>query len=222
MRQRVTERVIGRWAIGLLGFVLLTCGPARGESPYPVSWMRQLGTSGWDQSNSVAVDGAGNAFISGYTSGSLVGTNAGLSDAFLSKYDSAGNFQWTRQLGTSDFDYSNSVAVDGAGNAFISGHTWGSLVGTNAGSWDAFLTKYDSAGTWQWTRQLGTSSADISRSVAVDGAGNAFISGDTYGSLDGDNAGDSDAFLVKFAVPEPASAAILLLGAVALFRRRKR
>ena len=162
-------------------------------------WTEQLGTSGDDGSLSVAVDGEGNAFISGWTWGIMGETNAGLHDAFLTKYDPNGNKQWTRQLGTSTYDLSHSVAVDGDGNAFISGYTKGNLDGqTSAGGFDAFLTKYDPNGNKQWTKQLGTSSYEISYSVAVDGEGNAFISGVTEGSLGGDNAGIYDAFLAKY------------------------
>ena len=195
MSQQVTERVTGRWVIGLLLIMLPACGLARGESPYPIAWTRQLGTSSDDGSRSVAVDVAGNAFISGWTLGDLGGTNAGGYDAFLAKYDSDGNWLWSRQLGTSSDDESRSVAVDGAGNAFISGFTEGDLGGTNDGNYDAFLAKYDSDGNQQWSSQLGTSNNDSSYSVAVDGAGHAFISGYTNGSLGGTNAGSYDAFL---------------------------
>ena len=49
---------------------------------------------------------------------------------------------WSQQIGTSDQDYGKCVAVDASGNAYISGHTDGSLGGPNAGSWDAFLVKF--------------------------------------------------------------------------------
>jgi hypothetical protein len=88
------------------------------------------------------VDGSGNAFISGYTYGSLGWSNAGNSDAYIAKYGPAGNLLWIQQLGTSDYDWSSSVAVDGSGNVFISGRTYGSLGGTNAGELDAFLVKF--------------------------------------------------------------------------------
>ena len=67
------------------------------------------------------------------------------------------HFQWTRQLGTSATDVSYGVSADGLGNVYISGYTDGSLGGPNAGGTDAFVSKYDAAGTLQWTRQLGTS-----------------------------------------------------------------
>jgi hypothetical protein len=185
-------------------------------------WIEQLGTSDYDESFSVAVDASGNAFISGLTEGSLGGTNVGSRDAFLSKYDPAGNLLWTEQLGTNEHEKSWSVAVDASGNAFISGNTYGSLGGTNAGLDDAFLAKYDTAGNLLWTEQLGTSHYDRSTSVAVDAVGNVFISGNTYGSLGGTNASSSDAFLVKFAVPEPGSLILLGLGGLALLRKRRR
>ncbi len=178
--------------------VVVLSSPAFAEAPYEVTWARQLGTSGWDEGMSVAVDSNGNAYICGYTDGSLDGNNAGLGDSFLAKYDSSGTWLWTRQLGTSADEYSTSVAVDSNGNAYISGETYGSLDGNSAGGVDAFLAKYDGSGALLWTRQLGTSGNDSSASVAVDSVGNAYISGWTDGSLDGNNAGGNDAFVTKY------------------------
>lgn len=163
-------------------------------------WSRQIGTISSDQSYSVAVDAAGNAYISGETR-DIGGPTAGREDAFLSKYDNGGNLLWSRQIGTTDLDLSYGVAVDAAGNAYISGYTFGGLVGPNAGVIDAFLTKYDGAGNLLWSRQIGTTGGDASNGVAVDATGNAYISGTTFGSLGGPNAGGDDAFLVKFAPP---------------------
>jgi Beta-propeller repeat len=170
---------------------------ALAELPYHVAWSKQIGTSADDEFWSVAVDSTGNAYATGETSGSLGGANAGVTDAILAKYNVAGNLVWSRQIGTSALDNSNSVAVDAAGNAFISGDTYGSLDGTNAGSDDAFLTKYDPAGTVLWSRQIGTTESDFSWSVAVN-AGNAYITGQTHGSLGGTSAGADDAFLAKY------------------------
>ena len=185
-------------------------------------WTRQLGTSSYDLGTSVASDGAGNVFISGYTDGDLDGTNAGSHDAFLSKYDTLGNPVWTRQLGTSDNDVSWAVATDAVGNIFISGLTEGDLYGSNAGGEDAFLSKYDTLGNLLWTHQIGTSSNDDSRGMAVDVMGNVFISGYTFGSLGGQPiAGNYDAFVVKYNVPEPATLGLLLVGGLALLGRRR-
>src|SRR5690606_33152621 len=95
----------------------------------------------------LAVDSAGSAYISGWTGGGLAGSSVGGEDAFLAKYDSSGALLWTRQLGTSADDRSYGVAVDSAGAVYMSGTTYGALGGPSAGRSDAFLAKYDSAGT---------------------------------------------------------------------------
>jgi hypothetical protein len=161
-------------------------------------WTKQLGTSSSDSNTGVSADGLGNVYISGFTGGSLGGTNAGGYDAFVSKYDASGTLVWTKQLGTASDDFSTGVSADGLGNVYISGSTNGSLGGTNAGSRDAFVSKYDASGTLLWTKQLGTSSVDDSTGVSADGLGNVYISGYTSGSLGGANAGSNDAFVSKY------------------------
>jgi hypothetical protein len=187
-----------------------------------LQWSRQIGTSSDDYSYSVAADGAGGVYICGTTDGSLGGPNAGDDDAFLVKYDASGVLQWSRQIGTSDHDGSRSVVADGAGGIYITGGTDGSLGGPNAGGEDAFLVKYDASGALQWSRQIGTSSLDVSYSVAADAAGGVYITGLTGGSLGGPHAGGGDAFLVKYEVPEPATLALVALGGLALLRPRPR
>lgn len=177
---------------------LLVPTGASAEAPYQVEWTRQIGTASYDGGDSVAVDSSGNVYITGYTQGSLEGASAGGPDAFLMKFDSSGTELWRQQIGSAAHDYSNSVALDGSDNVYISGYTSGSLEGTSAGDNDAFLIKFDSSGSELWTKQLGTVESDLSRSLAVDSSGNAYISGHTTGSLEGTNAGDSDAFLTKF------------------------
>ncbi|NOY40985.1 MAG: hypothetical protein GXP26_03990 [Planctomycetes bacterium] len=182
-------------------------GPSAGNadaflSKYDASgtllWTEQLGTSSGEESTSVSADGLGNVYISGYTWGSLGGPNVGGADAFLSKYDASGSLLWTEQLGTSAYDYSDGVSVDGLGNVYISGWTWGNLEGPNAGGHDAFVSKYNANGTLLWTAQLGTSSGDKSYGVSADGLGNVYISGYTDGSLGGPSAGGADAFVSKY------------------------
>jgi hypothetical protein len=206
----VTEGSLGGPIAGIADAFL-----AKYDTSGVLLWTRQLGTGGWDETNSVAIDSSGNAYISGYTSDSLGGPYAGGgADAFLAKYDASGVLLWKRQLGTSGGDGSNSVAIDSSGNAYISGSTEGSLGSPNAGGYDAFLAKYDASGSLLWTCQLGTSDYDQSYSVAIDGSGNAYISGLTGGSLGGPNLGGMDAFLAKFSpegqiIPEPGTIALI-------------
>jgi hypothetical protein len=166
-------------------------------------WTRQLGTTSGDEGNAVAVDAGGNVFVTGSTAGDLDGNtnaSAGYYDMFLVKYDAAGTKQWTRQLGTTSGDEGYGVAVNAGGNVFVTGFTYGGMDGnTNAGDYDMFLVKYNAAGTKQWTRQLGTTLQDRGLGVAVDAGGNVFVTGFTYGGMDGKtNAGEADIFLVKY------------------------
>jgi len=184
--------------LAFLACVALRPPAAKAEAPYTVEWIRQLGTSRHDYSSGVSADGLGSVYISGHTGGSLGGPNAGGGDAVVSKYDSGGSLLWTRQLGTSSDDHSRGVSADGLGSVYISGWTDGSLGGPNAGYADAFVSKYDSGGSLLWTQQLGTSESDHSFGVSADGLGNVYISGPTYGSLGGPNAGYDDAFVSKY------------------------
>ncbi|MDW8310960.1 MAG: SBBP repeat-containing protein, partial [Verrucomicrobiales bacterium] len=130
------------------------------------SWTRLLGTSTYDFGYAAAVDSSGNGIIAGATQGSLSGGNAGRYDLFVAKYDPAGNRLWLRQRGTDERDFAYGVAADAAGNIYVTGYTGGGLDGnSNIGQWDIFLTKFDAAGNWQWTRQVGTSQDDEGRAV---------------------------------------------------------
>jgi len=170
-------------------------------------WTRQIGTSTHEQSKSVAVDASDNVYISGWTYGDLGGPGEGPCDVFLAKFGSDGNELWTTQIGTVRNDRSASVAVDAAGNVYISGWTEGDFRGPNAGhdggGCDAFLSKFGPDGNEVWTTQVGTHPGEASNAVAVDTAGNVYISGWTYGHFGGPNAGHADAFLAKF-VPSSA------------------
>ena len=71
----------------------------------------------------------------------------------------------TYQLAT--HDYANGVVTDSSGNVYVTGTTFGGLDGnTSAGANDLFVVKYNSSGTKQWTKQLGTSSTDSANGIA--------------------------------------------------------
>jgi len=126
-------------------------------------WTKQLGTSSSDGGSGVTTDSSGNVYVTGYTLGGLDGnTNSGSYDMFLVKYNSSGTKQWTKQLGSSGWDWGNGVTTDSSGNIYVTGYTNGGLDGnTNSGYGDIFLVKFNSSGTKQWTKQLGTSSVIV-------------------------------------------------------------
>ena len=164
-------------------------------------WTKQLGTDRYDEARGVATDSSGNVYVTGYTEGGLDGnTSVGKADLFVVKYNSSGTKQWANQLGTWDTDFANGVATDSSGNVYVTGSTYRSLDGnTSAGNADLFVVKYNSSGTKQWTKQLGSSSNDYANDVVTDSTGNAYVTGTTYGGLDGNtSAGNADLFVVKY------------------------
>ncbi|MDC0078328.1 SBBP repeat-containing protein [Deltaproteobacteria bacterium] len=154
-----------------------------------------------DYANGVATDSSGNVYVTGGTKGGLDGnTSSGDTDLFVIKYNSSGTKQWTKQLGSTVSDYANGISIDSSGNVYVAGATKGGLDGnTNAGTNDLFVVKYKSSGTKQWTKQLGSASSDFANGFYIDSSGNVYVSGATYGGLDGNtNAGNSDLFVVKY------------------------
>ncbi|MCB1191128.1 MAG: SBBP repeat-containing protein [Leptospiraceae bacterium] len=166
-------------------------------------WTKQMGvTSKGTQGKGITIDSNGNIYIAGHTNGSLDGnTVTGSVDLFVTKYNSSGTSQWTKLLGvTSKSTLATGIATDSNGNLYIVGYTNGGLDGnTVSGTYDVFVVKYDSNGSKQWTRQMGTNSK------VTDGRGIAtssdviYITGAAQGSLDGNTTtGDYDAFVIKF------------------------
>ena len=154
-----------------------------------------------DYANGVATDSSGNVYVTGGTKGGLDGnTSAGNTDLFVVKYNSSGTKQWTKQLGSSGLDSANGITIDSSGNVYVTGVTFGGLDwNTSAGANDLFVVKYNSSGTKQWTKQMGTSCSDLADGVATDSSGNVYVVGYTYGDLDGNtNTGASDLFVVKY------------------------
>jgi hypothetical protein len=196
--------------IGASDFFLAKFGPTGN-----LLFTRQIGTSANDEARGVAVDGVGNIYVTGMTSGDLDGPGigsdpfVGATDFFLAKFDSSGNLLFTRQIGTSSNDQAFAMALDGVGNVYVTGSTAGDLDGPGIGSdplvgaTDFFLAKFGPTGNLLFTRQLGTLAADEARGVAVDGVGNIFVTGTTGQDLDGPLIGDpfvgaTDFFLAKF------------------------
>lgn len=171
-------------------------------------WIRQLGNVDYEEARGVAVDGSDNVYITGSTSGDIdnVGPQAppAVANVFLAKYDASGTLQWVRQFGSATEEKAYGVAVSGA-NVYLTGYTYGDLDGAGPGGSayiDIFLASYDTSGNQQWISQVGSNAADVGFRLAVDGGGNIYVTGYTYGDLDGagagTNAGGTDMVVARF------------------------
>lgn len=179
-----------------------------------------LGGSGYDTAHGIAVDTAGNAYVMGTTSSvdfptrnAIDPTYHGFGDVFVAKINSQGNgLVYSTYLGGSDTEESRSIAVDAAGNAYVTGSPWSSdfptynaLNSTLGGEWDAFVTKLNAIGNaLVFSTYLGGSDVDIGHGIAVDVAGNAYVTGltqslnfPTRNAFDPTYNGDYEAFVTK-------------------------
>jgi enterochelin esterase-like enzyme len=176
---------------------LLELAPGGGD---PV-WIRQFGTLGEDKAMAVAT-GGGDVYVAGMTTEAigtaLPGTTPGGLDGFLAQFDSSGARTWTQQVGTTADDQLWGVAADSSGNATVAGYSAGSLFGELAGDKDIVVARFDPTGSATLRDQLGTIGNDKGASVALDAAGNTYVSGFTDGNLE-TNIGKFDAVLIKYA-----------------------
>jgi hypothetical protein len=209
--------------IGLAAFFLFHNKVAYAEAVY--SFTKTMGGAGQDYGQAVAVDSSGNVYITGYFNGTNVdfdpgaGTDlhsvVGQKDIFLTKFDSAGNYLFTKTMGGSSDDDGQAVAVDSSGNVYITGYFQQTVdfnpggtadSHTSAGYEDIFLTKINSDGSYGYTKTMGGNSDDDGQAVAVDGSGNVYITGSFQQTVDFNpggtadshtSAGEEDIFLTK-------------------------
>jgi hypothetical protein len=196
-----------------------------------------LGGSGDDGGLRIAVDGAGNAYVTGQTSSVNFPTvnplqpanGGGTHDAFVAKLNAAGSaLVYSTYLGGSGDDVGFGIAVNGAGNAYVTGYTISTNFPTKnplqpangGGAADAFLAKLSSTGSvLAYSTYLGGSAEDVAISIAVDGTGNAYVTGETQSSnfptrnpLQPDFGGNVDAFIAKLNAAGSALAYSTYLG----------
>ena len=180
-----------------------------------------LGGSWDDRAFGIAVDAAGNAYLTGWTYSSNFPTTAGARqralgggrDSFAVKLGPAGNvLAYSTYLGGSGHDSGNALAVDSAGDVYIGGETNSSnfpvtsaYQGSNQGRQDAFTLRLNASGSaLVWSTYLGGNGDDRATSIAVDGSGAAYLTGGTdssnyptYNALQPSRGGGQDAFVTK-------------------------
>ncbi len=170
-------------------------------------WAKSIGGTDYDNSFSIAVDGNGNVYLTGFfegtadfdpSDGTTNLTSLGKEDIFLAKYDESGNLQWAESVGGTESDVAYSIAVDKSGNVFLTGFfektadfdpSDGTTNLTSAGNHDIFIAKYNANGALQWAKSVGGNGSDIGKSMAVDVNGNTYLTGYFTGTVDFDPTG---------------------------------
>jgi DNA-binding SARP family transcriptional activator len=143
-----------------------------------------------DRAKSIAVDSAGNVYVTGESDGGKGhGTDrlSGLDIATI-KYDRNGKEQWVRRYaGPADGrDSGHKIAVDRAGGVFVFGQSWNGNASQSGGEFDLVTIKYSPTGTEQWVRRYpGANSLLAAADLVVTTSGEACITGsvsDTNGT----------------------------------------
>ncbi len=185
----------------LLGFSV----QSQAQAP-DLMWATNIGGTGTEISNDIAIDPAGNMYIAGYFASDAIdfdplgGTGVILStkggdDGFISKMDPNGHLVWVKQIGntgTSGTEAVLAIALDDTGNVYVTGYFNGTAdfdPGTGAADTffmtrtgtsnnnDIFVLKLDNNGNFVWAVSMGGTGNERGLAMDVDRAGNVYVAG---------------------------------------------
>ena len=201
-----------------------------------LAYSTYLGGSANDVAQAIAVDSAGSSYVTGQTISVNFPTTAGAfdtscgtdsicnqassgsiyADAFLTKLEPQGStLAYSTYLGGSREDVAYALALNSAGEVYVTGYTTSidfpvsnAIQASQGGSQDAFILKTSTSGaSLDYSTYLGRSNGDIGRGIAVDQAGNAYVTGatnsfdfQTVNAVQAQSGGSTDAFICKIGV----------------------
>ncbi len=161
------------------------------------TWVIGVGGAQSDRGLGIAVDAGGNVIVSGFFTSAVnfgngvsLSANGGSQDAFVAKFNPAGQAIWARAGGSAgSSDRANAVAVDGQGNVFITGQFTGeatfgalSLSGTGTTN-DIFIVKYSPSGEELWARKGSGTGLNRGLSIVADSQGAVYATGQFSGDI---------------------------------------
>ncbi len=188
-------------------------------------WAIDLGGADWAEGLDISLDSENNVVITGsfYGTADFDPSDAeanlisnGHYDAFVAKYSNAGTYLWAINLGGSNLEKSNGIALDSEGNVFVTGYFYGtadfdpsdaSVNLESQGNHDVFVAKYNSSGEYVWAIDLGGADRAEGLDISLDSEDNVFITGSFFGTADFDPSdalanlisnGHYDAFIAKY------------------------
>lgn len=162
------------------------------------------------------VDASGNLYCAGGTYGSFAEAAGGGLDMVVTKFNSAGQLLWARQLGNvtkapggsnAGSDGVNDMTVDSSGNVYLAGYTTGGMAEAHGGAnEDSVIVKLNADGTLAWVRQYGNdtnpdpTTRDQFTAIAIAPNGNIICAGFTTGGINEPNGGGglNDIFYSRF------------------------
>jgi uncharacterized repeat protein (TIGR02543 family) len=189
------------------------------------AWTRTWGGTGNDASYNLAFDSSNNVYVIGEfgatvdfdPSGGVTSyVSAGSVDAFVSKFNTSGDFISVSVIGGASHDRGHGIEINSDGELYIAGKFTGTVdfdpTGgvdnqVSAGNYDAYLTKFNSDGTYAWTYIWGSTDRDTNNDMKLGSDGDIYLAGVFRGTVDFDPSGSTsnytsvgldDAYLSKF------------------------
>jgi len=152
-------------------YLVIKYGPNGGQK-----WARRYSgpANGWDGARAIVVDAAGNAYVTGLSTGS-----GGGKDIATVKYDASGTQQWVMRYSNGGYnDEANDIAMDTAGNVIVVGASAAKYSGN-----DFVTIKYGPDGSVAWVKRYNgpASDADVGTALAVDSENNVYVTGPSIG-----------------------------------------
>lgn len=156
-------------------------------------WATKIGGTNNDEMRSITVDTIGNIYCAGefhsttiYFNNGISLTKNGVSDGFISKYNTNGICQWATKIGGTSYNEIENITVDTIGNIFCVGdfnsstinfNNSISLTKANDNFDDGFIAKYNNSGYCQWATRIFGNNDDDATTITLDNSGNIYISG---------------------------------------------
>jgi hypothetical protein len=174
-------------------------------------WDLAVGGNGQQVAYSIATDGAGNVYATGYFGTEVtfpgvspVASTGGL-DLFIAKFNSAGVVQWTQKKGGTGDDLGITIASDASGNLALGGafHDTVNLGGSalvSAGGYDGFLARYTTAGAHQWSLRFGSAAeTELAAGVRLNSVSKVFMCATSEADVTGaPGYGEPDILIAKY------------------------
>ncbi|MBO1351440.1 MAG: SBBP repeat-containing protein, partial [Hormoscilla sp. GUM202] len=183
---------------------------AKFDSNGTLAFALNIGGGSDDHGNGIATDSNGNAWATGYFSGSIDIdgdgndnlTSNSLTDAYVAKFNSNGTLAFAENIGGSNFRQGYDIAIDSNGHAWTTGLFWN----RSNSSYDSYVAKFDSNGDLIFAKNIGGSAFDHGWDIAIDSNGHAWTTGEFSGNIDIDGDGNidltsnglKDAYVAKF------------------------
>ena len=189
-------------------------------------WAKSIGGSSNDQPKKIVLDYNNDILVSGDFQSTIVDFDPSMStsnlnligviDAFFAKYDINGNYIFAKNIGSSSMVTANSIISDTQNNIYINGYFTSTCdfdpsAATNTlsafGGQDSYIAKYNSAGDFNWVKQIGGTGNDVASEIEIDNNNDIYIAGRFTGTCDFDpssnvanciSSGSSDLFIAKY------------------------